>query len=119
MLVIFEHRRALCKFRISNHRLMIELGRHQGLAVENRICKVCKVVEDEEHFFTACRRNEKLRESMYSHIMDTCVHFEDLSGRNKLIFTMSTTDENSLKVISKFIHASFLELEKKETSGSQ
>ena len=40
---------------------MIELGRYQGLAVEERVCRMCNVLENEEHFLTIFKRNEKRR----------------------------------------------------------
>ena len=46
-------RRQTVKFRISDHSLMIEKGRHHGMLREDRICKQCDIgcVEDEFHFF--------------------------------------------------------------------
>ncbi len=52
----FEKRQALCKFRCSDHTLLIEVGRHKGLAVEERKCEMCTLglVEDEVHFLITC-----------------------------------------------------------------
>ena len=48
----FYVRRNLVMFRISNHRLLIELGRY-----ETRLCPLCKSnqVENETHFLLQCR----------------------------------------------------------------
>ena len=44
-------RTALSKFRLSNHDLMIEKGRHQGLEEQQRHCPFCEnTVETEQHF---------------------------------------------------------------------
>ena len=44
-------RKLVTKFRLSNHRLMIEVGRHQGLSIEDRLCPMCTAsVENEAHF---------------------------------------------------------------------
>ena len=52
----FEKLQALCKFRCSDHTLLIEVGRHKGLAVEERKCEMCTLglVEDEVHFLITC-----------------------------------------------------------------
>jgi hypothetical protein len=51
-----DHRRELTKFRLSAHRLMIELGRHIKLKVNERVCPNCQLnqVEDEAHFLLSC-----------------------------------------------------------------
>ena len=49
-------RQILTKFRLSNHRLMIERGRHLKLDVEDRKCPMCEInIEDEKHFLITCR----------------------------------------------------------------
>jgi hypothetical protein len=50
----------MARFRSSCHRLEIEIGRHQGILLENRLCKLCEnnlgfyVIEDEYHFLLMC-----------------------------------------------------------------
>ena len=43
-------RRALVKLRISNHKLMIKIGRYNQTTMDNRHCPFCgwKVIEDEQ-----------------------------------------------------------------------
>ena len=51
-------RRALVKLRISNQKLMIEIGRYnQTITKDNRHCPFCgcNVIEDEVHFLFQCR----------------------------------------------------------------
>ena len=45
-------RRALIKLRISNHKLMIEIGRYNQTTKDNRHCPFCgcNAIEDEVHF---------------------------------------------------------------------
>ena len=56
----FNERRNLVKFKVSNHKLMIELGRYQRdhIPRENRLCPLWKSnrVENESHFFFQCTR---------------------------------------------------------------
>ena len=56
---------SMSKFRLSNHRLMIEKGRHNNLAVHNRKCPFCLThIEDETHFFVNCPIYRSIRESL-------------------------------------------------------
>ena len=58
----FQLRKFITKFRCSDHRLEIEIGRHQKIPVEERICKSCGAeVETEEHFLRWCPRYSELR----------------------------------------------------------
>ena len=60
-LINFHHRRAICKIRISAHKLMIEFGRYKKpkpLSREERIYQNCNLneVENEIHFLTQCAK---------------------------------------------------------------
>ena len=62
-------RTALTKFRISNHTLMIEKGRHSKPKVpkELRFCHFCpNSVEDEKHFLLVCPTYKYIRSDLYS-----------------------------------------------------
>ena len=64
-----KNRTALTKFRLSNHRLMIEKGRHSKPIVskELRFCPFCpSIVEDEKHFLLVCPTYEYIRADLYS-----------------------------------------------------
>ena len=58
-------RKSLAAFRISAHKLNIERGRYLNLKVEDRICNVCMVIEDEIHALCQCKKFSLLREQMY------------------------------------------------------
>ena len=51
-----KHRVSLSKFRLSNHRLLIEVGRHLKLPKLERVCPSCtpSIVEDEIHSLIKC-----------------------------------------------------------------
>lgn len=58
----FTLRKIVAKFRCSDHRLEIEVGRHRGLEVKDRICQICLgAVETEYHFLIECPLYNKLR----------------------------------------------------------
>ena len=56
-------RRLYNKFRISNHKLLIEHGRYQQIQREERVCQRCSngSVEDEFHFAFECHKYENFR----------------------------------------------------------
>ena len=47
----------LCKYRTTNHRLIIETGRWRGINREDRICNLCNhgLIGDEFHYLLECR----------------------------------------------------------------
>jgi len=51
-------RKCFTGFRVSSHRLQIELDRYKKVPKENRLCELCLSgeVEDEIHFVTVCKR---------------------------------------------------------------
>lgn len=66
-----KRRQMLSKFRLSNHKLMIEVGRHMKpkLPKEQRICQLCNQgIEDEIHFLIECDSYKTLRKPL----LDTC-----------------------------------------------
>jgi hypothetical protein len=48
----FEHRKNITKLRISAHKLQIEVGRYQGILLQNRVCHRCSTgeIDDEIHY---------------------------------------------------------------------
>ena len=65
----FKIRRQLSRFRMSNHVLHIEKGRHTRpkTPVDKRICTLCKTnqIEDEFHFICVCKVFQDLREDFF------------------------------------------------------
>ena len=52
------------KFRLSDHNLEIEKGRHRGIVAAQRFCPFCKYkVENEIHFLLECPIYKELREA--------------------------------------------------------
>ena len=82
-------RSELTKLRLSNHKLMIEVGRHQKIPLENRFCPFCpESVEDEIHFLVSCETYKDLRKS----ILEKCISFKPsfphYTDQQKFIFIM-------------------------------
>ena len=57
---------AMSKFRLSNHTLLIETGRHQGIPAPERKCPFCpEHIEDEFHFLINCPTYNTLRNNLF------------------------------------------------------
>jgi hypothetical protein len=56
----FNNRQLLTKFRTSDHPLEIELGRYKQIPRHQRLCKTCKVLDDEIHFFLQCKKKTNI-----------------------------------------------------------
>ena len=61
-------RKCFMSFRISAHKLEIEVGRYKNIPDLNRICKVCSSgeVEDERHLIFNCNKYSSLRHSLFT-----------------------------------------------------
>jgi hypothetical protein len=88
-------RMALTKFRVSAHRLMIELGRRTRTAVEHRLCPKCSLgeVEDEWHFLSVCPIYTAEREKLLTCINKKSPLFKQLPYDDQLCWIMSNKDE--------------------------
>ena len=76
----FNSRKILTKFRISDHKLEIEIGRYKKVPREQRICKACKVLDDEKHFFLYCHINYNIRNSLIQEIVNYYPDFNQLDS---------------------------------------
>ena len=89
-----KERVILTKLRVSDHKLMIEVGRHKRPQIlrANRTCFWCHDnIEDEHHFIIGCQlygsRNRWLHD-----LGDKYPAFNSLSDNQKFIFLMSQED---------------------------
>ena len=83
-------RTALTKIRLSNHTLMIEKGRHQGLQENQRFCPFCEnQVENEYHFIMECNTFEVFRQHLFVEITEISNTFNLLDDNEKFIFLLS------------------------------
>lgn len=107
-----KYRIALSRFRLSNHNLLIEKGRHMRPRLDRneRKCFLCKdVVEDEKHFITKCPLYSKERNFLYQSLEKSSIHFNSLTtDEQKFIFIMTNEDTNVMNDLSKYICNSFL-----------
>ena len=93
-----KYRIAMPKFRLSNHRLNIELGRYNNVLKENRMCNVCQqlnnthVIDCEYHAFYKCVKYDTVRQmylfNWYIHSTESQDFFVLLSSQNPGIVKM-------------------------------
>ena len=60
----------LTKFRLSEHKLLIEIGRNLKIPRNQRLCAICNVLEDAFHFFFECKRNTNNRNILYQYFQN-------------------------------------------------
>ena len=94
--------------RYSSHILEIERGRYTKPKVPShlRLCKLCNVVENEEHFVTECVINtsERLLERLRSIYPDV----DSLDKRQMFVLLMGSADARIQKWFGKFLYQSFI-----------
>ena len=78
-------RKNVTKFRLSNHKLMIEVGRHKKLPANERYCPFCpENVEDESHFLFHCPIYRFQRSKYLASITGGIHNFDMLPDDQKL-----------------------------------
>ena len=105
-----NHRTALTKLRLSDHKLEIESGRHIRPKInrENRTCKLCSKpnkqapTEDEVHFITRCdtfMQTNNLRNEFFNEIM---LPKEYTDEKQYIILMKMDSKEDNIK-LAKFV----------------
>ena len=105
-----KHKKSLSRFRLSNHPLLIERGRHMRPRLErsDRKCFRCSSdVEDECHFVIKCPLYSKERNCLFDACRKTCLSFDSMSEEQKFIFILSNEDIDITRVFAGFLFRSF------------
>ena len=81
---------AFTKLRLSNHRLQIEVGRHNNIPKNLRFCQFCPThIEGEIHFLLECETLHNLRKELIRSIPEEADHFTYLSKIGKFCALMN------------------------------
>ena len=93
----------LAKFRTTNSKLEVEIGRHLGVAIEDRVCKLCNesksvCIEDEFHVLINCPSYSSIRE----------IYIGKVSTMYDFVTIMSCQDKNVQIRLAHFVHYMFL-----------
>ena len=94
----------ITKFRISDHELMIEVGRHKGLKQHLRLCPFCQTVETKIHFLLDCSIYKHMREPLLNLVHRGNPILRYLSKEDKFSFILVNSHE---KFVADFIYKSF------------
>ena len=96
-----KFKRLLTKFRLSNHSLNIEIGRHRNVIKYNRLCTCCNFqdIEDEFHFILKCPLYNDLRKKFLKK------YYYNKPSVFKLIHLFSTSNISALLKLGKFLIA--------------
>ena len=104
-----RYRIALSRFRLSNHSLWIEKGRHMKPIIDKkmRLCELCKTeIEDEIHFLLFCPLYSPKRTILEDACRKNCIRYDSLDDEQKFVFIMSNENKDILKILGKFIFES-------------
>ena len=88
----YKQRILLTKYRLSDHSLAVEKGRHRQcwVAPEGRLCVHCNInaVENEPHFLTECTKYHNIRSAYYKQFEYIHPGFINLTNQQKLPFLL-------------------------------
>ncbi len=102
----FKERQILSKYRLSNHDLEIERGRHRQTWTEReqRICRHCDLqqIEDEKHFLLVCPKYHNVRETFLPRFEALIPSFTELSDTEKMPFLLGE-DDNTAALAAKYV----------------
>ena len=99
---------AFSQLRAGSHTLEIERGRYANprKPVNERLCAICKEVEDEQHFITKCLLYKKERLILFEKVKTIYASFPNFTEQEKFIFLLSSSDCKVLSWTGKFIYNS-------------
>lgn len=90
-----QQRSNITKLRISDHKLQIELGRHQRPQVDadRRYCTRCNnLIDDEYHAIMKCTKYQSVRSTVFDNL-NGYTTFGELSDHDKFLFIMKLGDD--------------------------
>lgn len=93
------------QFRTGILPLTVEVGRFHGLALENRLCPLCKEnqidnIEDEFHFLCVCQSYTGLRSDLFAKVSQLLPIFPNLDDFEKCMCLNSNFQVDTAKFIS-------------------
>ena len=100
-----KHRVQFSKLCLSDNKLMIELGRHNKIPREKRVCPLCKSgIEDEVHFTLKCQFFQKPRSTFLSALHKRCTSFSGSAENKTLHFLLTNENQQICNIFSKYLY---------------
>ena len=107
-----NHRIAINKFRLGNHKLRNEIGRHTipKTPINLRICSFChsNEVENEIHFIFSCQLYDGLCLKFFNDIADKYSLFNELDINAKVLFLFNSIDPFVCRLTAAFVFQAML-----------
>ena len=98
-----EDRISLTKIRLSNHRLNIEVGRHNKIPKNERFCPFCPtLIEDEMHFLLLCPTYATNRTKLFEELNITDIPSKDQES----LFVSLMTNSSISHITARFLKTS-------------
>ena len=86
-------------FRLSEHKLLIEIGRNLKIPKDQRLCAMCNVLEDEFHFFFECKRNTNNRNILCQCFQNLYLNFLELNHEEKQAKMLNPSTPKKLGIL--------------------
>lgn len=110
--VVSNHkwRVALTQFRVSAHRLMIEVGRRSKMDLAKRLCTKCNlhVVEDEVHFLMTCPAYDRQRSKLKDVIKAESPLCHQLDLDDQFLWIMSNVNDTVILALAEYISSAMV-----------
>ena len=100
-------KKCLTKFRKSDHDVFIERGRYLKIPREDRKCKICGIIDDENHFFFNCKINQEIRKDFLKYYELQYNNFSHLNYIEKLQQILNPSNHKDIDMVVSFIKQSF------------
>ena len=96
----------LSRFRMSAHRLMIEVGRSAKIDLDHRLCPKCNLnsVEDELHFLCMCPTYSNERAKLMQTVEAISPLFKQLNLEDQFCWIMSNHDERVIIAMAEYVY---------------
>jgi pyruvate-formate lyase len=108
----------LTKFRLSEHKLLIEIySRNLKIPRDQILCAICNVLEDEFNFCFECRRNTNYRN--ISKFQNIYSNFIELNHEEKLTKILNPSTAEQIRTVTKCTSFIRQSLELRDGDSSQ
>ena len=101
--VNINDRISMTRFRLSNHKLMIEKGRHRKIDKSLRKCPFCMSIEDEMHFLVDCKTFLPLRSGLLVKVEDITENIDVRRMEKKVLFTYLLTNSSIAPLVARYL----------------
>ena len=103
----FDNRRIVAKFRLSNHKLPVEVLRYEKIKKEERLCPICdlKEIGNENHYILSCTNKaiQDVRDKFLYNAIKVAPELKQLNNYNIIKYCMHMGDPKLHYITARFI----------------